>query len=272
MASPDVLPFPKRTALVSVQPESPKPPERRSTGANWAIAMALLIVACLVLPILLIRSAMQRVRSLGGTAESALISVRTMAEAFRTGKIETSLKTYASELKGVSRFQFAELKQLESFERTDSASLVWGMVPLPDVVVEARGNVVYTYYLDFKKPWDIRLHNGFVDVTVPQPEPGVPALDPSSLTFEVKKDSVLRDEAAVRTSLQAGLSGLLNERAQRNIGLVKETGRKATEDFVRNFLVSSYDDAANYVVRVRFLGEPEAPPVMRPSENPPLRR
>jgi len=248
------------------------PPTKKSSGGGWAIAMALLTIACLVLPILLIRSAMTRVRSLGGAAESALISVRNAAEAFRTGKIETSLKSYATELKGVSRFQFAELKQQESFERTDSASLAWGLVPLPDVVVEARGEVVYTYALDLKKPWDIRLHDGIVDVTTPFPEPGVPALDPSTLTFTIKKNSVLRDEAAVRSALQSGLSGLLKERAQQNIALVKETGRKATEDFVRNFLISSYDDASSYIVRVRFLGEPEASPRIKgPMELPSIR-
>ncbi len=53
------------------------PPRRKGSGGRWAIAMVLLAIACLVLPILLIRTAMQRVRSLGGTAESALIARRT---------------------------------------------------------------------------------------------------------------------------------------------------------------------------------------------------
>lgn len=219
------------------------------------MAMAFLIIACLVLPILLIRSAMTRVRSLGGTAESALIAVRSVAEAFRTGRIETTLRSYATEIRGVSRFQFAELKQLESFERTDATSLAWGAIPLPDVVVEARGQVVYTYVLDLQKRWDLKLADRAVEVTAPAPEFSVPALDPSTLTFEIKRGSILRDEEAVRDALQKGLPVLLSERARQHLPLVRETGRKATEEFVRNFLVASYDDAAGMTVRVRFADE-----------------
>lgn len=236
------------------------PPPRKDSGGRWALAMALLIVACLVLPILLIRSAMTRVRSLGGTAESALISVRSAAEAFRASRVETVLRSYASSVKGTSKFQFAELKQLESFERTDSAALAWGAIPLPDVVVEARGTVVYTYVLDFQKRWDLKLEGNRVEVVAPAPEFGVPALDPSTLTFETKRGSVLRDEAAVRKALQTGLSGLLDQRAREHLPLVRETGRKATAEFVRNFLVSNYDDASTLEVRVRFADEPAVAP------------
>ena len=226
--------------------------------------MALLTIACLVLPILLIRSAMTRVRSLGGAAESALISVRSAAEAFRASRVETILRSYAASVKGMSKFQFAELRQLESFERTDSASLAWGAIPLPDVVVEARGAVVYTYVLDFQKRWDLKLVLGRVDVVAPAPEFGVPALDPSTLTFEVKRGSVLRDEAAVRSALQAGLSGLLEQRAREHLPLVRETGRKATAEFVRNFLIANFDDASKLEVRVRFADEPVTPPSVPP--------
>ena len=225
--------------------------------------MAFLTMACLVLPILLIRSAMTRVRSLGGTAESALIAVRHVAEAFKTGTIETTLRSYATELKGVSRLQFAELKQLESFERTDTATIGWGTIPLPDVVIEARGQVAYTYVLDLTKPWKLTLSGQTVEVLAPAPEFSVPALDPSTLNFEIKRGSVLRDEAAVRSALQAGLTDLLNQRAREHLPMVRETGRKATSEFVRNFLLSSYDDAGTLAINVRFADEaprrPEGP-------------
>jgi hypothetical protein len=228
--------------------------------------MALLTVACLVLPILLIRSAMTRVRSLGGTAESALISVRSAAEAFRTGKVETTLRSYATSVQKVSRFQFAELRQTESFERTDTASIAWGAIALPDVVIEARGAVVYTYVLDLNKRWRLKLSDDRVDVIAPAPEFTTPALDPSTLTFEIKRGSVLRNEAAVRDALQAGLGDLLNQRAREHLPLVRESGRQATEEFVRNFLISNYDDAETLKVRVRFADEPafapEAPAVV----------
>jgi hypothetical protein len=213
---------------------------------------------------MLIRSAMTRVRSLGGTAESALTAVRRVVEGFRTGEVETTLRSYGAQVHGTSRFQFAELKLLESFERKDSTSLAWGAIPLPDVVVEARGAVVYTYVLDLQKRWDLKLNDRTVDVVAPAPEFSVPALDPSTLKFETKKGSVLRDEAAVRDALQSGLSGLLNERAREHLSLVRETGRKSTEEFVRNFLLSHYDDAAGMTVRVRFADETPGSPSINP--------
>lgn len=222
--------------------------------------MVILTFLCLIGPILMIRSAMLRIRALGHASDAVVASVRSIAEAFRTGKVETTLKSYATEVRGVSRFQFAELKQLESFERTDKTSLAWGAIPLPDVVVEARGQVVYTYVLDLRKRWDLKLTEHAVEVVAPAPEFGPPALDPSTLTFEIKHGSVLRDEAAVKDALQAGLSGLLDQRAREHLSLVRETGRKATEEFVRNFLLANYDDARTLSVQVRFADEAGATP------------
>ncbi|MBK5256145.1 MAG: DUF4230 domain-containing protein [Vicinamibacteria bacterium] len=239
-----------------------EPPKRKGTGGSWAVAIVFLTIACLVLPILLIRSTMKRVRSLGGAAESALIAVRKVAEGFQTGKVETTFRSYATELNTVAKFEFAELRQLESFERTDSASIGWGSIPLPDVVVEARGQVVYTYVLDFKKRWDLKLEGQRVEVTAPAPEFSAPALDPSTLRFETKRGSVLRNEETVRASLQDGLSALLNQRAREHLPLVRESGRKSTEDFVKNFLLSNYDDAAALTVRVRFADEPSETPAV----------
>lgn len=249
------------------QTPASRPPERPSRGGGWAIAMVFLTIACLVLPIVLIKSAMTRVRSLGGTAESALIAVRHVAEGFRTGEVETTLRSYGAQVHGTSRFQFAELMQLESFERKDSTLLAWGAIPLPDVVVEARGAVVYTYVLDLQKRWDLKLEGGTVEVVAPAPEFSTPALDPSTLTFETRKGSVLRDEEAVRKALQAGLAGLLDQRAREHLPLVRETGRKTTEDFVRNFLLSHYDDAAGMTVRVRFADEAPTTSSMSPLSN-----
>jgi hypothetical protein len=232
--------------------------------------MVVLTLVCLALPIILIRTAMMKARS---AAESTLSAARQIAEGFRTGTVETTLKSYATQVSGTSRLQFAELRQLESFERKDSTSVAWGAIPLPDVVVEARGAVVYTYVLDLKKRWDLKLEGGAVEVIAPAPEFSTPALDPSTLTFEVKQGSVLRDEVAVRSALQAGLSGLLEQRARQHIPLVRETGRKATEEFVRNFLLATYDDAKSLAIRVRFADESPlnapAPPV---TIDPALRR
>ena len=234
--------------------------------------MAVLALVCLIIPIMVIRSAMRRVQSLGTASDAVIASVRSVAEAFRTGTIETTLRSYATEVRGVSRFEFAELKQQESFERTDTATIAWGAIPLPDVVVEARAQVVYTYVLDLKKQWDLRMSDRVVFVVAPAPEFSTPALDPSTLTFETKRGSVLRDETTVREQLRGGLGTLLKQRAQDHLPLVRETGRKATEEFVRNFLLSHYDDAADLIVRVRFADETTetpAAPVFNREASPP---
>ena len=223
--------------------------------------MALVGLVCLVVPVVLIRSAMLSARESVTETKAAIVSAaRSVAEAFRKGTIETTLRSYATDVKGVSRLQFAELSQTESFERKDSTSLAWGTIPLPDVVVEARGQVVYVYTLDLKKHWEIRIRDGEVDVLAPRPEFNPPALDPSTLVIETRRGSMLRDEEAVKESLRTGLASLLQERAQAHLALVREAGRKATEDFVRGFLLTQYDDARGLRVRVRFADEtPVAP-------------
>ena len=46
---------------------------------------------------------------------------------------------------------------MEVFERTDSATVFWGQLALPDVVVRARAPFEYTYYLDLNKTWELTL-------------------------------------------------------------------------------------------------------------------
>ena len=51
---------------------------------------------------------------------------------------------------------------------------------------------------------------------------------------------------------------MANQKAQDNIGLVRETGRKQTEAFVRDWLARSFADGKNYPVSVRFRNEAQA--------------
>ena len=57
---------------------------------------------------------------------------------------------------------------MEVFERTDSATVFWGQLALPDVVVRARAPFEYTYYLDLNKTWELTLKKKST-VTVPTP-------------------------------------------------------------------------------------------------------
>ena len=108
--------------------------------------------------------------------------------------------------RGRRALQFATLRQDEVFSRRDQRSLFWGQLALPDVVVEARAPVEYTYYLDFEKPWTFRLEGETLRVEAPAIEWNAPALDASALRYEVREGSVLRDEAAVLAALRASLT------------------------------------------------------------------
>lgn len=183
-----------------------------------------------------------------------------VAAAFRGGTITTSFASYATEVSGTTYFQFATLRQVEVFERKDEATLLWGQLALPEVVVEARAPVEYTYYLDLNKAWTLKLEGDTILVLAPPIEFNSPALDPSALRFEVKEGSVFRDEAAVLEQLRRGLSDLAKLRARQHVALVRETGRRRTEQFVETWLARAFSDGARHRARVTFPDEtPSAP-------------
>src|SRR5262245_53373321 len=190
-------------------------------GFGWPAAATVIALAAIGAGLYAWRSAVQAPVQLASEA-------RQIAAAFRTGTLTTSFTSYATEVKGVSFFQFATLKQLEVFERKDEAALFWGQFALPEVVVEARVPVEYTYYLALQERWQFVLEGDTLLVKAPAVRFNAPALDVSSLRYEVKKGSVLRDEAAVVESLRRGLSELAKQRAREHVLLVREAGRRQT--------------------------------------------
>jgi hypothetical protein len=191
-----------------------------------------------------------------------LVSV---AVAFRQGTITTRFATYATEVEGTHRLQFATLRQQEAFIRTDSASILWGQLALPDVVVEARAPVEYTYYLDLDKPWSFHLEDGVLRVQAPGVEWNTPAIDVSTLHLEVREGSFFRDEAQALEGLRHGLTELSKLRARQHVALVRETGRRQVETFVATWLAQSFRDGKSYRIVVRFADDPAPAP---PSPSP----
>jgi hypothetical protein len=242
----------------------------RPGHAAWAFAAAGIAIALILAGAALY--VFRSVRSLPGeVAESgrkALSELREVAAAFRTGSITTTFRGDATSVVGATRLQFAELRQQEAFERRDAAAVLWGALALPDVVVEARVPVTYTYFLDLDKEWRFRLEEGLVHVVVPPVEWNRPAPDVSALRFSVREGSVLRDEQLVLDRLRAELTPLLDRRAREHVPLVRETGRGKVEAFVETWLVQRFADGKQYRARVAFADEvPPAPP--RPPALPP---
>lgn len=185
--------------------------------------------------------------------------IRRVAEAFRTGTLVTRFASEATRLNGTSRFQFAELLQSEIFERTDATTLFWGQLELPDVIVEARAPVTYTYFVDFEKPWSFRLEGAILETTAPGIEFNAPALDASAIRYVVQRGSLLRDEALALERLKSGLTQLSRVRAREHVPLVRDTGRLKIAEFVERWLRERFEDGAAHRVRVRFADEGQSP-------------
>jgi hypothetical protein len=185
--------------------------------------------------------------------------VQEVASAFKQGTITTTFTSYATTLSGSQYLQFATLSQQESFTRTDESSLLFGYIPLPDVIVEASAPVTYTYYLDLNARWDFVLRDGIIWVTAPDIRYNKPALDVSRITYQVKKNSHFRNTSEAMENLRSSMTLLCYQKARTNIELVRETGRKQTETFVENWLAKSFADGKKYPVKVRFRNEKSAP-------------
>jgi len=178
-----------------------------------------------------------------------------VAAAFKQGTITTTFTSYATSISGSQFLQFATLNQNEKFTRRDETSIGFGYIPLPDIVVEATAPVTYTYYLDLNDRWDFLLENDEILVTAPKIRFNKPAVDASRIEYEVKKDSMFRKTREAMDNLKSSITYLSYKRAETNIELVRETGRRQTEAFVRNWLSKSFADGKQYPVRVRFRDE-----------------
>ncbi len=235
---------------------------RRRSQVVWPLAFVTLmlgLVLAIVIGFVVIRLTMLpgEVASEGrALARDAVEGVGRIARAFRTGAVRTSFLSYATEVSGNAFLQFATLDQTELLQRTDSASLLWGRLRLPDVMVEARVPVRYTYYLDLEDEWSLTLEGTTVHVLAPGVRANRPAVDASAIEYRVQADSVLRDEDAVMERLRLQLMDRLASRAGENISLVRELGRRRTADFVRTFLLSRFGEGAgDYRIEVRFRDE-----------------
>ncbi len=191
----------------------------------------------------------------GKLVEKVGRQLQSVAAAFKQGTITTTFASNATTLSGSQFLQFATLSQTETFTRKDESSVAFGYIPLPDLIVEARAPVTYTYYLDLNERWDFLLQNNVIYVTAPDIRFNQPAVDASRITYEVRKDSILRKTSEAMESLKKSITALSLKRAQANIDLVRETGRHQTELFVQNWLANNFSDGKAYPVKLRFRNE-----------------
>jgi len=204
----------------------------------------------------------QSLRDLPGEAADQagrmLRNIETLAEAFKQGTVQTTFTSHATTVTGSSYLQFATLRQTEVFTRKDEASILWGNLELPDVVVSATAPVEYTAYLDLDDTWHFELDGSTLRVVAPEIRFNKPNIDASRIRYEIREASILRDEAAALDQLKLGLTLMSIERSQEQIPLVRELGRRKTREFVQNWLGEAFGDGQDYRVQVLFADELES--------------
>lgn len=244
---------------------SPETPPARRTF-SWPAAFALVALLSVGAGLWIFERLREAPGDVVREGREALRELRSIAEGFNTGTVVTSFVSYATEVSGSSYFQFATLRQVEIFERKDSRATLWGQFRLPDVVVQARAPVTYTYYLDLDGPWEMRLEDGVIRVLAPEIGHNPPALDASAMSWEVRAGSVLRDEGEAFERLKEGLTAMAERRADENVALVREMGRRKTAEFVERWLARGFSDAESHRVEVLFADE--VPRVDAPAPKP----
>ncbi len=226
---------------------------QRSTLAFLA---ATALVICLVLGLSAFFVAREIASAPADLLERGGDALADLAAAFADRAVEIRFASEAVEIAGSQFLQFATLEETEIFERIDSSTVLWGTVTLPDVVVEARAPITYTYAVDLQGRWQLDLVDGILFVTAPAIEANEPAIDVSSIEYRIKQDSLVRDSDAALAALRRLLTDLARRRAADNIDLVRDTGRRQVEEFVRAWLVRDYEESRRLRIEVRFADEP----------------
>lgn len=227
-------------------------------GRHWAAAFTIVLVV-LIIAVSALYLFKRAAELPGKGVDKAVDALKTVADAFRQGTVSTSFISYATSVTGTSYFQFATLRQMEIFERKDERTSFW--IPLPDVIVEARAPVEYTYYVDLKGEWKLTMGDRVVRVQAPPIQFNQPAVDASKIEYTVRKGSIFRREDAVVEALKQSITNETMRRAQENTALVREEGRKQVAALMKTWIVRAFADGANFSVDVVFEGEPAEVPI-----------
>ncbi|MFH1197967.1 MAG: DUF4230 domain-containing protein [bacterium] len=169
-------------------------------------------------------------------------AITDISENFNTGNVVNEFQSYVTKMEGSNLLQVASVKSLDKFSKTDSQSILWDLISLPDVVVELQIPVEYTYFIDLKEKWVFRWEevDKSIIVIAPPIQCGAPAVDVSKMEITEKEGSFLRDVEEVKEKLRSELTERLKYIAVEKISLIRETAREETKHFVNNWFVKFY--------------------------------
>jgi len=176
-------------------------------------------------------------------------------QSFVKNEMQVKFFSQAVKMQGNQRFQFFTLKQIEVLEKKSLAAIKWINLSLPDVVVGAIIPVTYTYFLELNDTWELDYQNDILMVKVPQIYFNEPAVDVSHMELLVTKGSIFRNEQIVLDQLKTSIMDYLRMRAQENINLIKENGKKEIEAFILKWITTHYQFKDNIKVQIEFSKE-----------------
>jgi hypothetical protein len=174
--------------------------------------------------------------------ERGFDTISDIGKNFKTGKVTTEFRDYVSEIKGLQRLQVASLKTTDIFTRVDSKSILWDLIDLPDVKIEIKFPVDYTYYLDLRDKWYFEWDENtrHIKVIAPKIKSNTPAVNISEMSVTILKGSFLRNVDEVKDSLFKELMPKLIRLSYEKIDLIRETARKEISKIVSNWFNQVY--------------------------------
>lgn len=174
--------------------------------------------------------------------------LKEFTESFSSGKVEEEFHSYISKLEGTNRLQVASIKSVDNFSKKDTKSILWDLISLPEVIVEIKAPVEYTYFIDLNRKWEFHWEeeDSTIKIIAPKIQAGTPAVNVSKMEFSEKKGSILRDVNEVKNQLKNELTEKLEYVATNKIILIKEIAREETEIFLRNWFLNYYFKESEY--------------------------
>lgn len=198
---------------------------------------------------------------------STLLGVYLISRNFLAGsaqeKMAVSFTSFVTSVRGLQRIQLAEVNAIEVFERTSEYSLFWDAVKLPDVVVQARVPVRYSYYIDMKDSFSFEQVAGALIVHAPRLRAGPPAPDVSSISYQVTQGSLFRNSTAAIEELRRSLTPLLARSSEQNRLLVHDEARRQLEALIRSWLLQN-KALKDQEIKIQIQFEDEPSQISRP--------
>ena len=175
----------------------------------------------------------------------------------------SALPTLTREL----NLEVATSRQTETFERTESKSLLWGWLDLGTNVASLRVPVTYRYHLRLHEAWKLDVRGGTVLVRPPPLRASLPpAFHSDGLEVRTQRGWGRLPPDQLLADLQRDLTPTLSQYAEdpRRLDHVREPARQAVAEFVRRWLAleSRWKPGRFTAIQVQMADEKELPAVL----------